>query len=114
MASMRSCTFDRYFLHDSFLLRGTLTCITLAIFASDAIERRIADNTKAALPKGKTRRRRNRLLNLPRSWLIQGTHFWGFATLLFGVQIAVQDVYALKAELRAKRQESKWMGIICG
>jgi hypothetical protein len=73
------------------LFFGTLaTCTLLAIFASEAVERRIAEITRISVEEGKPRPRRYRFLNLPRNWLIHATHLWGFATLLFGLQFAVQ------------------------
>jgi hypothetical protein len=68
---------------------GTLTIsATLAIAASDPIERRIINNTAAAKQEGKVTARQLRLLNLPRNWLTQGWQLWGLASLLFGLQVA--------------------------
>jgi membrane-bound metal-dependent hydrolase YbcI (DUF457 family) len=74
------------------LALSVAACLTLAIFATDMVEQRIAANIERASRTRKLGKRRLMIFNWPKSSLKQGTRFWGLASLLLALQIGVDTV----------------------
>jgi hypothetical protein len=64
--------------------------LTLAFFATDMVEKRIEVNVERATKDGKVGKRKIGILNWPKASLKQGTRLWGYASLLFGVEIGLE------------------------